>query len=169
MDEIRPMNIILIAAMTDKRVIGQHNQLPWQMPADLAHFKQLTLGKTIVMGRKTYQSIGRLLPGRTNIIVTRNIEFNVENALVFYDMSQVLDYAKRESLEELWIIGGADIFKQALPKAYRMELTFIHADVMGDSYFPEWNKNEWQEIAREEHQGDDKNLYNYSFVTLTRR
>lgn len=155
--------------MTDHRVIGYHNQLPWQMPADLAHFKKITLHHPVVMGRKTYQSIGHALPQRTNIIITRDEKFKAEGCLVFHALPQAIQFLQQQAHQEIFIIGGAEIFAQALPLADRLYVTFIHADIVGDCYFPQWDKTNWREIERYDHAPDAKNPYAYSFVTLQRQ
>lgn len=160
------MIISLIAAMTPDRVIGKDNQLPWQMPADLAHFKKLTLGKPILMGRKTYQSIGRLLPGRKNIIITRDKNFTVDGAEIFNDIHAALKSVADSP--EVCVIGGGDIFEQMLPQADFLYLSYIHTDIVGDSFFPEMNIEQFEEISREDHKADEHNPYNYSFVTMRR-
>lgn len=158
------MIISLIAAMTPERVIGCNNLLPWHMPADLQHFKKLTSGKTVVMGRKTFQSIGRPLPNRRNIIITRDKNFSATGCEIFHSIDDALAVLKDES--EVCIIGGQEIFSQTLAHADFLHLTFIHASIDGDTYFPEWNGNEWKEISREKHLADEKNIYNYDFFTL---
>lgn len=163
------MQISIIAAMTDQRVIGYHNQLPWQMPADLAHFKQITLHHPVIMGRKTYQSIGRPLPQRTNIIITRDEKFKADNCLVFHELPQAIQFLQQQAHQEIFIIGGAEIFTQALPLVHRLYLTLIHAEIAGDCYFPEWDKKIWREIQHDDRAPDAKNPYAYSFVTLQRQ
>lgn len=158
------MKLSLIAAMDTHRVIGRKNQLPWHLPADLKHFKTITMGKPIVMGRKTFESIGKALPGRKNIVISHNSEFYAPDCLVKTSLVQVLDHLKYEN--EIMIIGGASLFQEALPLAQRMYLTFIHHSFEGDTFFPEWNKDEWREISREDHAPDERNCYSYSFVTL---
>ena len=158
------MMITLVAAMTPQRVIGKNNSLPWQMPADLAHFKKITLGKPIIMGRKTYQSIGRLLPGRKNIIITRDRNFQIEGAEIFHDISSALNSLKNEV--DVCVIGGSEIFAQTLPLANVLELTYIQANMDGDSFFPEFDQNKFKEISREEHKADENNPHDYVFVKL---
>ncbi|MDX2164024.1 MAG: dihydrofolate reductase [Gammaproteobacteria bacterium] len=160
------MMITLVAAMTPERVIGKNNSLPWQMPADLAHFKKITLGKPIIMGRKTYQSIGRLLPGRKNIIITRDKNFYVEGAEIFHDIDSALNSLKNE--KEICVIGGSEIFAQTLSIADILELTYIQANIDGDSFFPEVDPNLFKEISREAHKADEDNIYDYVFVKLSR-
>lgn len=160
------MPLSLICAMTPQRVIGNHNQLPWHMPADLQHFKALTLGKPIIMGRKTFVSIGKPLPQRRNIVLTRDKNFTAPGCEVFHALVDALNLFDTKT-QDIFIIGGAEIFAQALSQADFLYLTIIHADIPGDSFFPEWHKasSQWQEISRDAHHADEKNAYNYTFVT----
>lgn len=161
------MRISLIAAMTDQGIIGRNNQLPWHLPADLKHLKQLSLGKTIVMGRKTFESIGKPLPQRTHIIISRNADFQVPGCQVVDSISAAIKAA--EACEELMIFGGEKIFEAFLPLADTLYLTLIHANLTGDTYFPSWDRAQWQEISRTDHAADAQNPYDYSFVTLARK
>lgn len=159
--------ISIIAAMSENRVIGHHNKLPWHLPADLKHFKRLTMGKHIVMGRKTFESIGKPLPGRTNIIITRNPRFQPDNCIVVHSIQESFDEAK--TANELMVIGGASFYQQALPLADRMYLTLLHHSFQGDAFFPRYDENEWLEIERSDHGADDINPYPYSFIVMERR
>lgn len=156
------MTIALIAAMDKNRVIGYQNKLPWHLPADLKHFKELTLGKPILMGRKTFESIGKPLPNRQNIVLTNDTEFSAPGCQVIHDLEAVLE------LPELMVIGGAHLFLQLLPNASLLYLTFIDYDFKGDVFFPEFNKDEWQKVAEESHLADEKNPYAYKFITYER-
>lgn len=158
------MKIALVAAMANENVIGLNNQMPWHMPADLAHFKKVTLGKPVIMGRKTYDSIGRLLPGRRNIIISRQPApaglsadwvDSVEAALAL-----VADQA------EVMIIGGAQLYQQMLAKADRLYLTHIALNTAGDAFFPDYQQQGWQQIWAEEHPADEQNPHPYRFVLL---
>lgn len=160
------MKIALIVAMSHHRVIGKDNGMPWHLPADLAHFKTTTMGKPVIMGRKTYLSIGRPLPGRLNVILTRDPEFNVEGATCVDSPESAL--ATVSDAEEVVIIGGQQIFAQFLPLADLLYLTVIDAELDGDTWFPEWQEDEWLEIQRETRAADDKNAYDMTFVTLQR-
>lgn len=160
------MHITAIVAMSENRAIGNNNQLPWHLPADLRHFKQITLGKPILMGRKTFQSIGRSLPGRTNIILTQDKNFTAENCIIVHSIESALSTVKNQP--ELCVIGGAELFRQMLPFTQRIYLTIIHHDFSADTFFPELNKNEWKEIERVDHFSDEKNIYPYSFLILER-
>lgn len=155
------MIISLIAAMGRNRIIGKNNSLPWKLPADMKRFKELTMGKPVVMGRKTFESIGKPLPNRTNIIITRDKNYNAQGCIVVHSLNEALEAAKGD---EIMVAGGEQIFREFLPKAKRMYLTFIDEDFDGDAYFPEYNENEWKEIRKEKHSDD----YNYIFVDLER-
>jgi dihydrofolate reductase len=162
------MRLSLIAALTPARVIGKNNQLPWYMPADLHYFRQVTLGKPVIMGRKTYESIGKPLPGRKNIIISRNKDFSAPPVCqVFDSLSTALQSLSAEP--DVFIIGGGEIFAAALPQADFLYVTFIETDIAGDAYFPAWEANQWQEIWRKNHGSDDKNPYPYSFVVLEKK
>ncbi len=159
--------IALIAAMTDDRVIGIENRLPWKLPADMKWFRRHTLGKPIVMGRKTFESFGgKPLPERLNIVITRDRDYRAEGAVVVHDIDAAL--AAAGDAEEVMIIGGASFYEQMLPRADRLYLTFVHADVEGDAWFPEFDRSQWREVYREDHEADEKNPYAYSFVILER-
>ena len=160
------MNISLIAAIDRGRVIGMDNAMPWHMPADLKHFKRITLGKPVVMGRKTFDSIGRPLPGRTNIIVTRDPDYRAESCVTVSSVDAALQAA--EGAEEVMVIGGANLFEQLLPRATRIYLTEIKADFAGDSHFPALVPGHWLERERQDHPADASNPYPYSFVVLER-
>ncbi len=159
--------IALIAAMTDDRVIGIENRLPWKLPADMKWFRQHTLGKPIVMGRKTFESFGsKPLPERLNIVITRDRNYRAEGAVVVHDIDEAL--AAAGDAEEVMIIGGASFYEQMLPRADRLYLTFVHADVKGDAWFPEFDRSQWREVFREDHEADEKNPYGCRFVILER-
>ena len=160
------MQISLIVALSENRCIGIENRLPWKQSADLQHFKKLTLGKPVVMGRKTFESIGRPLPDRQNIILSRDPNYRVPDCIV----TSSFDAAIKDCVDssEVMIIGGGELFKQTLPLAQRLYLTWIHATVEGDAFFPELDST-WQEQSREDHQADERNQFAYSFVVLERR
>lgn len=155
-------NLFIIAAMDKNQVIGKNNTLPWHLPADLKHFKKVTMGKPIIMGRKTFESIGKPLPGRQNIILTRDKNYHATGCSIIHSIDEI---NKHTDAEEIFVIGGSEIFNQLLPFAQKLYLTFIDAQFDGESYFPKWQKNEWHEIYREDHLADEQNKYNYSFVT----
>ena len=160
------MIISIIAAMSRNRVIGNNNQLPWHLPADLRHFKQLTLDKPIVMGRKTFVSIGKPLPKRHNIVVTRQTDIHTPGITIVHSLEDALRAAG--SVPEVMIIGGADVFQQALPHAQRMYLTIIEHEFAGDTFFPQWETSVWNEIERNTRPADDNNPYPMTFVTFDR-
>ncbi|OGY58807.1 MAG: dihydrofolate reductase [Candidatus Colwellbacteria bacterium RIFCSPHIGHO2_12_FULL_43_12] len=161
------MIISIIAALDNNNLIGKKNGLPWYLPADLKHFKEKTLGKPVVMGKTTYESIGKLLPERTNIILSRDANFKVSGARVVKSVEEALEVAK--GFPEVMIIGGASIYKQFLPLAQKLYLTRVYNDFEGDIYFPEFNLDEWQETERLDYKAHDKNLYDYSFLTFSRK
>lgn len=157
--------ISLIAAMAKDRVIGKDNDMPWHLPADLQHFKKVTLGKPVIMGRRTFESIGRPLPGRKNIVITRNSDWSHDGVEVVSSPESALDLVS--DVDEVMIIGGGNIYQQFLPQADTLYLTFIDLQVDGDTRFPDWlSVGDWQEISHEYHQPDDKNSLAYEFVTL---
>lgn len=159
--------ISFIVAMDKNRVIGKENQLPWHLPADLQFFKRVTSGHVIVMGRKTYESIGKPLPNRTNVIITRQADFQAEGCLVFHDVDSLMAHFSKE--EELFVIGGAEIFSLFMPNVDRMYITLINHEFEGDTYFPEIDGSEWEIIHQEKGVRDEKNPYDYSFITWQRR
>ena len=167
------MKLSMIVAAAQNRVIGRDNALPWYLPNDLKYFKQTTLGKPIIMGRKTYESIGKPLPGRTNIVITRQTDYQPDGVKVVHSVAEARDLAESVCLidgqEEAMIMGGAEIYTLALPDADRLYLTEVHADVDGDAYFPEYDKTEWQEISREDCSAEGPNPYNYSFVVYDKK
>ena len=161
------MDVELVVAVAENDVIGRGNELPWHLPADLRHFKSLTLGKQVLMGRKTYESIGKALPGRTNIVLSRSGEFSPGDCLVV----KTLDDARRAAGEQaaMMVIGGAQIYRECLPLAVRIHLTLIHARIEdGDTRFAGWRGPGWKETSRERHEADEKNAHAYSFITLER-
>ncbi len=160
------MIISIIAAMGNQRAIGINNSLPWKLPADMQWFRQCTLGKPIIMGRTTYESIGKPLPGRKNVIVSRNKDYIVEGATVVHSLEQAIEAVQGEP--EVMIIGGSNIYSQALDFANRLYLTEIYADFTADSWFPEFDLAQWSTVSSEEHQADEKNAYNYRFLVLDR-
>lgn len=138
--------VSLLVAVARNGVIGNKGKLPWHLPADLKRFKELTMGHHIIMGRKTYESIGRLLPGRTTVIVTRRPDYHVPGAIVAHSLEEAIAACKGD--DEIFVVGGAEIFREALPIAGRIYATEIHTEVEGDVFFPEWNKSDWKEIGR---------------------
>jgi len=167
------MKIVLIAAFAQNRVVGINNTLPWHLPEDLKYFKRTTSGKAIIMGRKTYDSIGRPLPNRTNIVISRNSDFHAEGVRVVASLEAAIELAKEvnfiNDVQEVMVIGGASIYEAALPIADRLYLTHVHAEIEGDAYFPEVNFKQWVEVSREDYQASDKNPYDYSFVVYDKK
>lgn len=161
-----PPQLAAIAAMDRNRLIGRENQLPWHLPADLAHFKAITTGYPILMGRKTHESIGRPLPNRTNIVLTRDKNYQAEGVITVHSLEEAQSYC--QAYPEIFIIGGAEIYRLAMPKLHRLYLTLIDHAFQGDAYFPEWSASEWREVSRETHEPDEKNAYAYTFLTLER-
>ncbi|HEV8331485.1 MAG TPA: type 3 dihydrofolate reductase [Steroidobacteraceae bacterium] len=158
--------ISIIVAISENSVIGSDNRLPWHLPDDLKRFKALSLGKPIVMGRRTFDSIGRPLPGRTNIVVSRQPGLAIEGTVVAPSLDAAL--AAAGTAPEVVIIGGAEIFRQALPRTDVIHLTRVHARVAGDVVFPELDPGKWQETAVEHHAADERHQYAFTFVTLQR-
>jgi dihydrofolate reductase len=162
------MMISLIVAMDNHRVIGKDNKLPWHLPADLAYFKNVTMGHAIVMGRKTFESIGRPLPGRENIIVTRNRSFQPEGCTVIHSIEDIKQIAAERN-DEVFVIGGAELFAVTLPLADRLYITKIEASFPGDTFFPTFNEEDWQLISSEKGTKDEKNPYDYFFLVYERK
>ena len=160
------MKISIIVAMAENRVIGRDNQLPWHLPADLKHFKATTLGKPILMGRKTWESIGRPLPERTNIVITRDGNYTASGCVVVHSLDAALSAAEHHA--EVMIIGGAELYRQVLPQADTLYLTLVHGEFEGDTRFPQWETDAWREVERIDHEADDRNPHAYSFITLER-
>ncbi|AXK38144.1 dihydrofolate reductase [Crenobacter cavernae] len=157
--------VTLVAAMAEGNVIGVANTLPWHLPEDLKHFKAVTLGKPIVMGRKTYDSIGRPLPGRRNVVVTRNRDWHADGVEVVYSLADAL--ATLAEVDEICVIGGGELFAQAIASANKLSLTEIALEVDGDAFFPEVDKNVWREASREAHVSAAGLAY--AFVEYVRR
>ncbi|UTW54429.1 type 3 dihydrofolate reductase [Kordiimonas sp. SCSIO 12610] len=151
------MKISCIAAMASNNVIGLNNQMPWHLPADLKHFKSITLSKPIIMGRKTFESIGRPLPGRTNIVITRNKGWHADGVTNASSLSDAIELARRlpEAVDEIMIIGGGQVYKEALPLADRLYITEISLETEGDAFFPKIDQSIWRETARESHKSVD--------------
>ncbi|WP_429129004.1 type 3 dihydrofolate reductase [Aeromonas veronii] len=163
------MKISMIAAMAHDRVIGKDNQMPWHLPADLAHFKRVTLGKPVLMGRKTFESIGRPLPGRRNLVISRNPDYQAEGIEVVGSVEAALALLAGSSVEELMVIGGGHLYAEMLQIADCLYLTQIDLAVEGDTRFPAFDDDQWQRIACESHPADEKNPHPYSFETWQRR
>lgn len=160
------MHISLIVALAENHVIGANNRLLWRLPAELQYFKKTTMGKPIIMGRKTHESIGRALPGRRNIVISRQADFQAEGCDVVDSLDAALALVK--DCEEVMIIGGAQIYQQALPLADRLYLTWVHHAFEGDTFFPTWSSEQWREISREQRAADEQNPYDLTFTVLER-
>ncbi len=161
-----PPVIALIAALSDNQVIGYRNRLPWHLPADLQHFKRLTLDKPIIMGRRTWESLPGLLPRRTHILLTGDRAYRAGGCILAHSIDDALEAAG--DAPEVMVIGGQTLYEQMLPIADRLYLTRVHTVVPGDAFFPGFDGSEWREVAREDHRADPRNPFDYSFVTLER-
>ncbi len=159
--------ISLIWAMANNRVIGANNTLPWKLPADLRHFRRLTSGHHIIMGRRNYESLGRALPDRVNIVVSRQPGYHAPGCTVVRSIDEALHAASGDP--EIFVIGGATIYAQTLDRADRLYVTLINAKIPGDTVFPDFEGNAWLETAREEHTADQQNRHSYTFITLDRK
>lgn len=179
------MRISIIVAASENNVIGRHNSLPWDLPDDLKYFRDKTAGHPIIMGRKNYESIGRPLPKRKNIIVTRDREYKVEGCEIASSLDEAIMYAHKDNdptspstladglrgagKEEIFIIGGGEIYRQAMDKCNYVYLTRIHAWIAGDVTFPEIDENVWEEVERVEHPADERHKFSFSFLTYKRK
>ncbi|OTQ33782.1 dihydrofolate reductase [Gilliamella apicola] len=166
------MILSVIVAMAHNRVIGLNNQMPWHLPADLAWFKKNTLNKPVIMGRKTFESIGRPLPNRHNIVISRQIESidnKISNVSWVKSIDEAIFLAQEQQPDEVFIIGGGNIYQQVLPLIDWLYLTHIDAELQGDTYFPDYLPEQWQVIYQEDHQADEKNSYPYQFQILQRK
>ena len=162
------MKVIIMAAVARNRVIGKDNDLVWHLPADLKHFKETTSGHYVIMGRRTYESISKALPNRVNIVVTRNPQYNAKDCVLSGNLEEAIEYARKAGQSKVFILGGGDIYRQAMEFADAIYLTEIHSDFEGDTFFPELDRKLWREIRREDHAPDERNHYPYSFVEYLR-
>ncbi|MCV6588781.1 MAG: dihydrofolate reductase [Marinobacterium sp.] len=167
------MKLAIIVAQAQNRTIGINNKLPWRLPEDMKYFKHVTMGKPIIMGRKTFDSIKRPLPGRTNIVITRDQNWQHDGVRVVHSLSDACELAESicliEGQHEAMVIGGSEIYNQALADCDRLYLTQVYADIAGDAYFPAFDKTQWQELGRQDFQADGCNPYDYSFIVLDRK
>lgn len=161
------MIVTIVVAIGENNAIGKNNELLWYLPKDLRHFKTITSGHTVIMGRKTFESVGKPLPKRRNIIITRNTELAIEGAEVVHTIEAALELCKTD--EEVFIIGGAEIYKMAMKHTDKIFLTVVHENFEADAFFPEIDKNLWEETAAEKHLPDDKNNLSFTFSTLERK
>ena len=157
----------LVVAMAANRVIGRDNALPWRLPDDLAHFKRVTLGHAVVMGRRTYESIGKPLPGRRNVVVTRNADFEAPGCIIANSLEEAWNAASGS--DEVCVIGGTTLFAETLPIADVIHLTEVQAEVEGDTYFPEFDRSAWRETEVARHAADARHRYPFRIVRLERR
>jgi len=163
------MTISLIAAVASNNIIGRENKLPWHMPSDLKWFKRLTMGHHVLMGRKTFEEFRKPLPGRVNVVITRNPNWSAEGVAIARSVDEAISKAEAAGDKEIFIIGGAEIFTQVLHRADRMYITRSHAEPEGDTYFPEFDDvNEWKLVDSEHFEADERNAYPYSFLTYER-
>lgn len=160
------MHISIVVAMSENRVIGINNRLPWHLPADLKHFKKITMGHPILMGRKTHESIGRPLPGRVNAVISRNIDYHPDGCIVYYSLDAALDDLKIHS--KIMVIGGSTLYESCFPLAQTLYVTLIHHQIEGDTHFPHIDKTYWHENSRERFITDPNNPYDYSFIVYDR-
>ena len=168
------MTVSIVAARSENDIIGRGPDIPWHLPADLKHFKKLTTGHTIVMGRKTFDTIGRALPNRRTIVITRNTDFDNPDVTAASSLEEALRVAAQDPYErdgqvDIFIVGGGEIYKHALPRAATMFLTRVHAMIEGDVRFPEFGDEEWQCVSSERHPADEKNAFDYTFEVWERR
>ncbi len=166
------LKLVLVVAVAENGVIGRQGGMPWRIPGDLKHFKSVTMGKPVVMGRKTYESIGKPLPGRTNIVLTRDKSWRADGVLAGHSLDEILklanEDAKKGGAKEIAIIGGSTLFEETLPLAAKIELTEVHAKPEGDVFFPEYDRTAFKETRREGPMQGEKDQYPYSIVTLER-
>jgi dihydrofolate reductase len=166
------VKLAIIVAQDKNRAIGINNKLPWHLPEDLRYFKQVTMGKPIIMGRKTFESIGRPLPGRVNIVISRQENYAPEGVRVVNSLDDAAELAESicliDGADEAMIIGGAQIYAQAIDRADRLYLTEVDAEINGDAWFPEFDRSAWNELGREDFLAEGPNPYNYSFIVLDR-
>ena len=163
------MILSLLVAASENNVIGKDNKLPWHLPNDLKYFKNLTWGMPILMGRKTFESIGKALPGRKSIVITRNNDWQREGVEVVHSIEEAIQKAEGYGVKEIFVIGGAEIFKTALPVANRIYLTRIHHNFDGDVYFPQVSEQEWDLTSSRFCEADEKNIYNHTYQVWDRK
>jgi dihydrofolate reductase len=160
------MKTAFVVAMDEQGLIGRDNDLPWRLSADLQYFRRITMGKPILMGRKTHESIGRALPGRQNIVVSSLVDYQAEGCDVVNSIDAALKLAA--NADEIMVIGGSSLFEQMFDTVDKLYLTRVHAELEGDTWFPEWDQTQWQLISQESHPADEKNDYAYSFEVYQR-
>lgn len=163
------MRVSLIWAMTRNRVIGRDNALPWRLPDEMRHFMRTTLGHTVIMGRKQFEAMGsKPLPKRTNVVITRNLSYVANGAIVVRTLDEAIEHARRNGDEEAMVIGGGEIYALALPRADRLYFTLIDTEMTGDTFFPPYDETHWREVSREDHAADARHQFAYSIRVLDR-
>lgn len=163
------MILSLIAAIGKNNELGKENKLLFSLPEDMKHFKEVTTGHPVLMGRKTFESIGRPLPNRRNIVITRDMNYQADGIEVVHSLDEALEQSKNTE-EEIFVIGGGEMYKQALPFADKLYLTFVETSVdNADTFFPEFDANEWEEVSKERHEADDKHQWPFTFVEYKRK
>lgn len=163
------MHISIIVAAAENNVIGLHNKLPWHLPADLKYFKQTTMGKPIIMGRKTFEEVGRVLAGRPNIMITRQPNFRHEGLHVVSSIEAAIEKASTFGADEVFITGGGEIFRQAWPLVNRMYITRVHGNPEGDAFFPAFDAAQWTLVSSRRHEKDEKHAYAFTFEVWERK
>jgi dihydrofolate reductase len=167
------MKIVLVAAIGENSVIGRDGQLPWHLRSDMQHFRRVTMNRPLIMGRKTHESIGKVLPGRTNIVLTRDLALVARGAVLATSLDAALGFARSDAakrgVDEIMVIGGSDIFAATMGMAERLEITHVHLAPEGDAYFPEIDPEVWEEVAREDHSAGPDDDADFTVVTYTRR
>lgn len=164
-----PMIITQVAAIGANNELGEQGELPWDLPDDLKHFKAVTDGKPVLMGRKTHQSIGRLLPGRENYVLTRSGEGLMEGAIVVNDLEEFIEQLHHNGTDELMVIGGGEVYDQMMPFSHRLIITHVHGEFpQADAFYPDISPHEWEEFERESHTSDDDHKYAFDIVSYAR-
>jgi dihydrofolate reductase len=158
------MTISIIVAQSLNHVIGKNNQLPWHLADDLKFFKSMTLGHIVIMGRKTFESMGKILPQRTNVIITRSPSYTVDGGIVVHSLDEAISFAESQHQDMIFVIGGAEIFQQALPLASKLYMTEVQATIDGDTFFPTLNSAYWKEIKRDFFSANEKNDYDFFII-----
>ena len=161
--------LIILVAMDEGRVIGKNGKIPWRLSSDLKRFRSLTSGYPVIMGRNTFESIGKPLPGRENIILTRDKEFKRDGCYAVGSLKEALDLVASFNKEKIFIIGGGQVYKETLPFADEIELTLVDARLDGDTFFPEIKEIDWEEMKKEKHQADSENEYDYQYITYNKK
>jgi dihydrofolate reductase len=162
------MTISFIVAVSENHVIGKNNQLPWRLPTDMKYFKNITWAMPVIMGRKSFESLGEPLTGRANIVITRKTDWKAEGAEVVHSIDEAIIAAKKTDAKEIFIIGGGEIFQSALPSADRIYMTLVHGNFEGDAFFPQINWDEWKLVSNRDCEADEKNAYALSFQVWER-